>query len=107
MSKKQVKSTISKNKEVAGVGHNKPGGIEAEKLKSLVQRFEKLEEEKSAIQDDIRDVIQEVKSQGFDVKIFRAMVKLRQVDSDERDAYFYTLDTYARALGFSILDLED
>lgn len=111
MSKKQAKKKPSfdgsdDDGEIAGQGHNRPGGVAVEKLQSLVKRYEKLEEEKQAIAADMRDVMQEVKGNGFDTKVFRAMVKMRQMDSAERDEYFTLLDAYARALGFSILDLE-
>jgi len=95
------------DEKIAGKGHNRIGGMDNERFKSLVQRFEKLDEEKSAIADDQRDLMQEVKAQGFDTKLFKQIIKLRAINADERDRQFYILDTYARALGFSILDLDE
>ncbi len=102
MSVAKAKTTNFNTNKPAKAGHN----LSAEQLRSLVNRYENLEEEKKSIAEEVRDLMHEVKGQGFDVKIFRAMVKLKQIETSEREAYFDTLDTYARALGFSILDLE-
>ena len=68
-------------------------------LKAFVERVEKLEEEKKAISDDIRDVYAEAKASGFDVKSLRAIVKLRKLDADERKEQEAILETYLQALG--------
>jgi uncharacterized protein (UPF0335 family) len=85
------------------VGHNskKPrvGGIAVEQLRSIIQRVEKLEEEKAGIAADIRDVYAEAKGNGFDVKAIRQIVKLRKMDAAEREEAETVLDTYCRALG--------
>lgn len=68
-------------------------------LKSFVERIERLEEEKKALSDDIRDVYAEAKSSGFDVKALRCVVKLRKQDVDERKEQEAILETYLHALG--------
>jgi uncharacterized protein (UPF0335 family) len=68
-------------------------------LKAFVERIEKLEEEKKAIADDIRDVYGEAKANGFDAKALRSVVKLRKMDADERREQDAILETYLHALG--------
>lgn len=75
------------------------GGVESGKLKSYVERIERLEEDKSGIASDIRDVYAEAKSNGFDSKIMRQIVKLRKMKHNERVEQEYILDLYKRALG--------
>jgi uncharacterized protein (UPF0335 family) len=70
-----------------------------DQLKAFVERIEKLEEEKKAISDDIRDVFAEAKGNGFDVKALRAVIRLRKQDKDERAEQEAILDTYLHALG--------
>jgi uncharacterized protein (UPF0335 family) len=68
-------------------------------LKAFVERIEKLEEEKKAITDDVRDVYSEAKANGFDTKALRAIVRLRKQDADERREHEAVLETYMHALG--------
>ena len=68
-------------------------------LKAFVERVERLEEEKKAIADDIRDVYAEAKGNGFDVKALRTVVRLRKQDKNERDEQEAILQTYLHALG--------
>ncbi|HEY2186887.1 MAG TPA: DUF2312 domain-containing protein [Xanthobacteraceae bacterium] len=68
-------------------------------LKAFVERIERLEEEKKAIADDVRDVYAEAKANGFDTKALRAVVQLRRQDVDERREYEAILETYMHALG--------
>ncbi len=77
----------------------KPATIAADRLKSFVERIEKLEEEKKAIGADIRDVYSEAKGVGFDVKTMRQVVRLRKMDSAEREEQESLLDVYKQALG--------
>ena len=70
-----------------------------DQLKAIVERVERLEEEKKAIADDIRDVYAEAKGTGFDVKALRAIVRLRKQDVDERKEQEAILETYMHALG--------
>ena len=74
------------------------GGIAVDRLRSLIERIERLEEEKAAIASDIRDIFAEAKSAGFDVKILRAMIKLRKMDAADRDEQEYLIETYRKAL---------
>jgi len=75
------------------------GGVAADQLRSIVERVEKLEEEKAAIGADIRDVFAEAKGNGFDAKGIRGILKLRKLDASEADEQEHILDTYRRALG--------
>jgi uncharacterized protein (UPF0335 family) len=68
-------------------------------LKAFVERIERLEEEKKALSDDIRDVYAEAKANGFDVKALRQVVRLRKLDVEERKEQEAILDTYLQALG--------
>jgi uncharacterized protein (UPF0335 family) len=70
-----------------------------DQLKAFVERVERLEEEKKAIADDIKDVYAEAKGTGFDVKALRTIVRLRKQDADERKEHESILDTYKHALG--------
>jgi len=70
-----------------------------DQLKAFVERVEKLEEEKKAIADDIRDVYAEAKGNGFDVTALRTIVRLRKQDTDERREQQEVLETYMHALG--------
>ena len=74
------------------------GGIAADRLRSLIERIERLEEEKKALSGAIRDVFAEAKSAGFDVKIMRAILKLRKMNAADRDEQEFLLDTYRKAL---------
>ena len=77
----------------------KAGGVAGDHLKSFIERIERLEEEKKALADDIRDVYSEAKGTGFDVKVMRQIVKIRKMDKDELDEQEALLETYMRALG--------
>ncbi|HZS63740.1 MAG TPA: DUF2312 domain-containing protein [Xanthobacteraceae bacterium] len=70
-----------------------------DQLKAVVERVERLEEEKKAIADDIRDVYAEAKAHGFDIKALRTIVRLRKQDVDERKEQEAILETYMHALG--------
>ena len=70
-----------------------------DQLKAFIERVERLEEEKKALSDDIRDVYAEAKGNGFDVKALRTIVRLRKQDKDERMEYESILETYMHALG--------
>ena len=70
-----------------------------DQLKAVVERVERLEEEKKAIADDIKDVYSEAKAHGFDVKALRTIVRLRKQDTDERKEQEAILETYVHALG--------
>lgn len=74
------------------------GGIAVDRLRSLIERIERLEEEKKAIGSDVRDIYAEAKSAGFDVKIMRTVIKLRKMNASDRDEQELLLDTYCKAL---------
>jgi len=71
----------------------------SEQLRLLIERIERLNEDKKGISDDIRDVYNEAKSHGYDTKIIRAVIRLRAMESNERAEYQAILDTYLTALG--------
>jgi len=75
------------------------GGIAAEALQQYVDRIEKLEEEKKALAEDIKQVYTEAKSTGFDTKILRKIISLRKVEDHERKEQEELLDLYKRAIG--------
>ncbi|PPR24521.1 MAG: hypothetical protein CFH40_00809 [Alphaproteobacteria bacterium MarineAlpha10_Bin3] len=75
------------------------GGVAGERLRSFIERIERLEEEKTALAEDIREVYSEAKGTGFDVKIMRQIVRLRKLDSADRQEQEALLDTYLAALG--------
>jgi len=70
-----------------------------DRLRLLIERVERLEEEKKGIADDIKDVYGEAKSVGYDVKIMRQIVRLRKMSSQDRQEMEAILDTYKAALG--------
>lgn len=72
--------------------------IAAERLRSLIERIERLEEEKKELQSDIRDIFAEAKSAGFDVKAMRAVIKLRKMNVADRDEQEILVETYRKAL---------
>ena len=75
------------------------GGIAADRLRTLIERIERLEEEKAALAGDIREVYGEAKGSGFDTKIMRQIVKLRKMDKADLQEQETLLDLYKRALG--------
>ena len=81
------------------------GGIAGERLKSFIERIERLEEEKKALAEDIKEVYAEAKGVGFDTKIMRQVIKIRKMDQNDMDEQEALLDIYKRALGM-IPDLQ-
>ena len=75
------------------------GANSREQLKAIVERIEKLSEEKQTISDDIKDVYAEAKGNGFDVTALRAIIKLRKEDANKRAERETILETYMHALG--------
>lgn len=82
-----------------GIGHNTDSMVAREQLKSIVERIERLEEEKKAIGDDIKLVYAEAKANGFDTKVLRQVVRLRKLDITERQEQEAVRDLYMQALG--------
>ncbi|MDM7944980.1 MAG: DUF2312 domain-containing protein [Oceanibaculum nanhaiense] len=75
------------------------GGIAGERLRSFIERIERLEEEKAALAADIREIYAEAKGTGFDTKIMRQVLKLRKLDREDRQEQETLLDLYLQALG--------
>jgi len=77
----------------------KSSGIAADRLRSFIERIERLEEEKAGLTADIREVYAEAKGTGFDSKVMRQIVRLRKMDSADRQEQEALLDVYRRAIG--------
>jgi uncharacterized protein (UPF0335 family) len=77
------------------------GNVAADELRLLIERIERLEEEKKAIADDVRDVYAEAKARGYDPKTMRAVVRLRKMENHVREEAEALLDTYKAALGLA------
>lgn len=75
------------------------GGIAAEQLKSFIERIERLEEEKKALAEDIKDIYAEAKGAGFEPKIMRQVIRLRKMEEHARKEQEALLDLYTHALG--------
>ena len=73
--------------------------VDHTQLKSFVERIERLEEEKSTIADDIKDVYAEAKANGYDTKIMRQVIRIRKQDKSEREEMEALLELYMQALG--------
>ena len=75
------------------------GGIAADRLRSIIERVERLEEERKALSGDIKDIFAEARSAGFDVKVIRTIIRLRKQEPAEIEAQETLLQIYRRALG--------
>jgi uncharacterized protein (UPF0335 family) len=75
------------------------GNIAADRLRSLIERIERLEEERKALSSDIKDIYAESKSAGFDVKVMRQLIRIRKQEPSEVEEQETLLDVYRRALG--------
>ena len=84
---------------MSDAGHNSAD----DRLRLLIERIERLEEEKTGIADDIRDVYMEAKAVGYDPKIMRQIVRLRKMKPDDRAEMEMILDTYKKAVGLDLL----
>lgn len=73
--------------------------VARDQLRTIIERIERLEEEKKAIADDIKDVFAEAKGNGFDVKTLRTVVRMRKMEASEREEQEAMLDLYLSALG--------
>ena len=78
------------------------GGIAGDRLKSFVERIERLEEERKALSNDIKEVYAEAKGTGFEVKVMRQLIRLRKMEADARREQEELLDLYKRALGMLV-----
>ncbi len=75
--------------------------IAADQLKAIIERIERLEEEKKALSEDIKDVYGEAKANGFDTKIIRKIVAIRKKDHAERKEEEAIMELYLEALGMA------
>ncbi|HEX8444456.1 MAG TPA: DUF2312 domain-containing protein [Allosphingosinicella sp.] len=75
------------------------GTIAADELRLLIERIERLEEEKKSMADDVKDVYGEAKARGYDTKTMRTIIRLRKMEKHVRDEAEMLLDTYKAALG--------
>jgi uncharacterized protein (UPF0335 family) len=85
---------------MSNIGHN---SVAADLVRSYVERIERLEEEKKAISDDIREICVEAKSAGFNAKVIRKLVALRRQDEGKRKEEQSMLDLYASAIGLDLV----
>ncbi len=85
--------------DVLETTETKTGGIAAERLRGIVDRIERLEEERKALGGDIRDIYAEAKSAGFDVKVLRQLIRVRRQEPADVEEQETLLDVYRRALG--------
>ena len=84
---------------MSNAGHN----VTDDRLRLLIERVERLEEEKAAIADDIKDVFLEAKAVGYDAKIMKQVIRLRKMQPDDRREMETILDLYKSALGMDLL----
>lgn len=75
------------------------GGVSKDQLKSVIERIEKLEEEKASLAEAIKDVYAEARANGYDIKTLRSVIKIRKMDFEDRQAQEEMLDLYLHALG--------
>lgn len=87
-----------RKKQDIGIGHNSDNATKA-RLKSIVERIERLEEERSGLAEDIKEIYGEAKATGFDVKVIRQIIRLRKIDVDKRREQEMLLETYMCSLG--------
>ena len=80
---------------------NDVAGVSGDQLRSYIERIERLEEEKTNLMADIREIFNEAKGNGFDVKIMRQILKLRKMDKDDRDEVETLLEIYKQAIGMN------
>jgi uncharacterized protein (UPF0335 family) len=80
-------------------GHNSGEPVAADRLRSIVERIERLQEERKALSSDIKDIFDEAKSAGFDAKALRQVIRMRTWNADELEAHEHLVDLYRRALG--------
>ncbi|WP_419902331.1 DUF2312 domain-containing protein [Kiloniella sp.] len=91
--------TVAAAMELAGAEEGAIVGVAADRLRGFMERVERLEEEKKAIADDIKEIKSEAKSLGFDIKIFNIVLSLRKIDQQERLEIEELTDVYKHALG--------
>lgn len=83
---------------MTGIGHNSDN-VTGQRLKSFIERIERMEEEKKAVATDIKEIYSELQATGFDKKTIRKIIALRKIDPDKRREEEMILETYLAALG--------
>lgn len=78
---------------------NDTGGVSGQRLKAFIERVERLEEEKSGLAEDIKDIMAEAKAVGFDTKTMRKIIRLRKMDKEKRQEEDQLLELYKSAIG--------
>ena len=86
-----------KQEEVSTIGHN--SGVSGERLRSFIQRIEKLEEDKRAVAEDVKEIYAEIKSVGFDAKIVRQIIRERKMEIEKRREQAELLSLYKSSIG--------
>jgi uncharacterized protein (UPF0335 family) len=93
---------LARRKREQGMGDNTGTNLAADQLKSIVERIERLEEEKAGLSEDIKDVYQEARGNGYEPKALRRIVRIRRMDASQKAAHEEVesiLETYMQALG--------
>lgn len=85
---------------MSGTGHN---SVAADELRLIIERIERLEEEKAGIADDIKDIYIEAKARGYVAKPLREIVRIRKMDKEKRQEFEAILDVYKSALGLDLI----
>jgi uncharacterized protein (UPF0335 family) len=99
MSDVAEKAAASRTRQARSDDTPETGGIAADRLRSIIERIERLEEERKALGSDIKDIYAEAKSAGFDVKVLRQLISIRRKEPAEVEEQESLLDVYRRALG--------
>ena len=99
MSDVAEKAVESRARQAKNDDARETGGIAADRLRSLIERIERLEEERKALGSDIKDIYAEAKSAGFDIKVLRQLISIRRKEPAEVEEQESLLDIYRRALG--------
>jgi len=105
--KRTFTSDHDEDEAPAGKGHNRIGGVETPKLKSYIERVERMDVEIKGLTDDRKDIFAEAKANGFDVKTMKQIIKDRKLKAHELAEREYMYSLYARALGMSVEELDD
>ncbi|HZF75375.1 MAG TPA: DUF2312 domain-containing protein [Acetobacteraceae bacterium] len=95
----EVQEAAASRQRQAESEDSEVGGIAVDRLRSIIERVERLEEERKALAGDIKDIFSEAKSAGFDVKVIRQLISLRKKEPSEVEEQESLLDLYRRALG--------
>jgi uncharacterized protein (UPF0335 family) len=89
------------SRSIASAPADDVGGIAGDRLRSIVERIERLEEEKKALSGDIKDIYAEAKSAGFDVKVLRKLIAMRKMEAQERAELDELIVLYMHAIGMA------